>query len=170
MATKQPLNARIRRLTVEDASLIIDFYQSLSDQSRVFFTPHAIDPEGLKKLVRELPEHPNVHRYCAVIEEDGKEIMVGYVFFWDWDRCVPWFGIGARDQYQGRGLGNLMMRWSIEYAKEHGKGGILLTTWKANTKAQSLYKKFGYELLGVHTSGEYMMILRFDDDKEKGSC
>ena len=55
-----------------------------------------------------------------------------------------------------------MMEFSIDYAKKHGKGGILLTTSKVNFKAQALYKKFGYEMLGLDTHlDEYLMILRF---------
>jgi len=54
------------------------------------------------------------------------------------------------------------MEFSIDYAKKHGKGGILLTTQKPNVKAQAMYKKFGYEMLGQDTRlDEYLMILRF---------
>jgi RimJ/RimL family protein N-acetyltransferase len=86
--------------------------------------------------------------------------MIGTVILWDWTKPVPWFGICSRDGWQGQGLGNRMMTCAVEYAKQHGKGGILLTTHKENLRAQALYKKYDFETIGVDGRGEWLMIRR----------
>jgi ribosomal protein S18 acetylase RimI-like enzyme len=163
MPAKSIPTPSIRPLTVDDAQKMIDFFGSFSEQTRIFFTPHDITPDGLRKMVASLDERKDAIRFMLSVEEDGQEIMAGYVFFWDWDKLIPWFGIGLRDNYQGMGYGNLMMDFAIDLAKRRGKGGILLTTQKPNFRAQSLYKKYGYEMLGDHIHGEYLLILRFID-------
>ena len=156
-------HCRIRPIGIDDAQRMIDFFESFSEQTRIFFTPHDITHAGLEELVREIPERSDAVRFMLSVDENGQEIMVGYVFFWDWDRLIPWFGIGLRDAYHSQGFGSWMMEVAIDFARRNGKGGILLTTHKPNTKAQGLYRKYGYELLGEHVSGEYMLILRFED-------
>ncbi len=169
---KPTLAATIRPLTENDSALIYTFFTSFSEPTRKFFTPHAIDLPGLTSIMHNIPTDPSVARFCATLIEDGQEVMAGYVFFWDWHTQVPWFGIGATDRFHGMGLGNRMMEFSIDYAKRHGKGGILLTTAKHNLRAQALYKKFGYELLGLDTHlDELLMILRFkvSEVRDQGS-
>ena len=157
------LSPNLRPLTSADAQKMIDFFSSFSEQTRIFFTPHDITPDGLRKLTAEVDQHQDARRFILSLEEAGEEIMIGYVFFWDWDKLIPWFGIGLRDAYHGMGFGSLMMEFAIDLARRNGKGGILLTTHKPNVKAQALYKKYAYEFLGDHVSGEYMLILRFLD-------
>ena len=162
MENKPTFAAAFRPLTENDTALIYTFFTSFSPQTRQFFTPHAIDLTGLTALIQNIPHDPTVARFCATVIEDGQEVMVGYVFFWDWHTQVPWFGIGATDRFHGMGLGNRMMEFAIDYAKSHGKGGILLTTQKPNFRAQAMYKKFGFEIIGEETHlAEYLMILRF---------
>ena len=170
MENKPALAATIRPLTENDGALIHAFFSSFSPQSRQFFTPHDIDLPGLTRLMQNIPFDASAARFCATVIEDGQEVMAGYVFFWDWDTQVPWFGIGSTDRFHGMGLGNQMMEFAIDYAKKHGKGGILLCTQKPNFRAQAMYKKFGFEMLGQDTQlFEYLMILRFKVVSSKSS-
>ena len=103
-------------------------------------------------------EIPYYHAFMA--ELDG--VMIGYVFLYDMDKCVPVLGIGALEGYKGVGVGSAMMRFAIEYAKKMEKGGIMLTTHVANTRGQGLYEKYGFERLGTALTGELLYLLRFD--------
>ena len=164
MQNKMPVNPVIRPLTENDVPLFIDFFESLSLQSHTFFNPHGSDAESLEDILKEIPRNPKVRRFMLSLVENGQESMIGYVFFWDWHKKVPWFGIGLRDAYHGQGLGTRMMNFAIDFARQHGKGGILLTTAKTNIRAQGLYKKSGYILIGDAPDGEYLMILNFEDE------
>ena len=52
------------------------------------------------------------------------------------------------------------------YAREHGKGAIILTTHVRNIRGQALYNKSGYTHLGTHTTGELLYIRYFEDEQE----
>ena len=150
----------IREITQNDSELLVEFYTSLSDETWYFFHPHPRDPENLINLVHSLPERSDLALFMASIQEAEKEIMIGTVFFWDWTKQVPWFGICARDGWQGQGLGDRMTAHAVEYAWQHGKGGILLTTHKENFRGQGLYTKHGFETIGIDPHDEWLMILR----------
>jgi RimJ/RimL family protein N-acetyltransferase len=152
--------AVISPLQPSDADQVIDFYRALSDDTWFFFHPHPRDPHYLAQWVASLPHRSDLAPFKAVLPHAGRQLMVGTVFFWDWGRKVPWLGIAVRDGYQGRGIGDELMRFAISAAWEHAKGGILLTTHKDNLRAQALYKKHGFEILGVDPRDELIMLLR----------
>ena len=62
--------------------------------------------------------------------------------------------------YWGRGIGNRLMQLMIDFAKETKCEIIYLETRSDNVSAISLYKKFGFEKIGVYNNffkinGEY---------------
>ena len=83
--------------------------------------------------------------------------MAGYVFFLDWDTGVPELGIAVRDDLQGQHLGKKLMTYAIESAREHGKGGIYLTTHTANLRGQALYESVGFTCMGLTKNGTELM-------------
>lgn len=151
----------IRLMTEHDAELVVEFYTALSDETWRFYCPHPRDRVYLENMVHSLPDRPDLAYFMAISQKDGVGLMVGTVIFWDWTKQVPWFGICSRDGWQGQGLGNRMMAFAVEIAHQHGKGGILLTTHKENLRAQALYKKYGFETIGVDGRDELLMIFRF---------
>ena len=152
----------IRPLSPADEALFIDFYTSLSDATWEMFHPHPREREYLQTLIQSLPQRPDLALFMAGVHEEGRERMAGTVFFWDWHTQVPWFGICVRDGYQGQRLGDQMTAYAVETARSQGKGGILLTTRKQNLRAQALYLKYGFEIIGVDAHDEHLMILRFN--------
>jgi ribosomal protein S18 acetylase RimI-like enzyme len=158
-------NMLIRQMTPADGDLLVEFYSALSAESLFFFTPHDPDPEKLRELVAGIANEVNVRRFAALCPRADGEEMAGYVFLWDLDTHVPWLGVCVRDSYKGRGVGTRLMRHAEDFCREHGKGGILLTTHQSNTKAQGLYRKVGYETLGLDSRAEILMILRLKDEK-----
>ena len=155
----------IRPLDETDTERLYAYFCSFSEETRYFFTPHALDRDFTAKLTHEDLADPDTLRFVVVTRQNGEELIVGYFFFWSWLKKVPWFGIGVRDGYKGQGLGSRMMQHAVHEARQRQKGGILLTTRKDNTRAQALYRKFGYEILGEEPRGEYLLLLNFPDDK-----
>ncbi|NLZ69966.1 MAG: GNAT family N-acetyltransferase [Clostridiaceae bacterium] len=153
----------VRPIRADDADRIYDYFQSFSERTKHFFMPHAIDRAFAEKLANEDRLDPNTNRFVAVTCSGNREIVVGYVFFWNWTKRVPWLGIGVRDGFQSRGLGSLMMRYAVDTALAYKKGGILLTTLQDNIRAQGLYRKFGYEIIGRDMRDEFLLILNFPD-------
>ena len=157
----------IRPIHEQDTDRLYDYFCSFSDETRYFFRPHALDRAFAEKLSHADRTDPDTRRFVVVLQQESQEIVTGYFFFWSWQKKVPWFGIGVRDGYKGKGLGGLMMQHAVREAEQHDKGGILLTTKKDNVRAQKLYQKFGFVILGEEPHGEYLLLLNFPDEPMK---
>lgn len=52
--------------------------------------------------------------------------------------------------YQGKGIGNLMMEFVFNYAKEIGCEGAEVNCYKTNTKGMKYWQSHGYQPLAYH--------------------
>lgn len=58
------------------------------------------------------------------------------------------FGIAIKERYWNKGIGNALLKEVIEETKKMGYEQIELGVFSNNEKAQALYKKHGFEVLG----------------------
>lgn len=72
--------------------------------------------------------------------------------------------IGILPEYQGAGLGTLMMEEAILWAKTHKLLRIELNVFNTNTRAQDLYQKFGFVVEGVRKNFLRHEDASFEDD------
>src|SRR5262249_55602788 len=56
-------------------------------------------------------------------------------------------GLGVPEEYQGRGLGRLLMNHALHRLQADGVGPVCLTTGYDNFRAQNLYFAMGFELV-----------------------
>jgi len=142
-----------------DEQRVKDFFAQMGGESRSFFNRGRWNENhtlGVFDPAKEEQYKNNVY-FMAL---DG-ERMAGYVFLYDLNKSIPWLGIAVSEEWKGRHIGRDLMAQAETYAREHGKGGILLTTHTANLRGQSLYERCGYERLGMHYSGEVLYLKRF---------
>ena len=59
-------------------------------------------------------------------------------------------GIGIIASYRGLGIGKQLMQKAIQKAEQKGLTRIELTVRETNKPAIALYKKFGFEIEGIH--------------------
>lgn len=59
------------------------------------------------------------------------------------------FGIGVKEKYWNKGIGNLLVSEILNAAKEMGLEQVELGVYSDNLKAQALYKKYGFEVWGT---------------------
>lgn len=52
--------------------------------------------------------------------------------------------------YRNKGIGELMMKWVENYAKEQGCDAIELNAYVENTKGSEFWKKAGFNIRGHH--------------------
>ena len=110
-------------------------------------TPLGLTPE-LARLVAELPsfdpagiclvdEHPNPGRPIAFAKA---EIRID-----DAGDPMGWIGqIAVLPAYRGRGLGRMLLEWSIAYLRGRGARDIDLAVEAANERALGLYVRTGF--------------------------
>lgn len=146
----------IRELSADDEPLLNDFFDSLSGQTRALFNRRDYNRRG---VLRAAARPDGARRYFLLLEG---ERMVGYVFFLDYDTGIPELGLALRDELHGMGIGGELTRFAIEMAKAEGCGGLYLTTHVANIRAQALYEKCGFKLIGpTKNASELAYLLRF---------
>ena len=135
---------KIRRLQRKDKERFWEYFQALSERTKEFFRPHPFDKETAEKLCEE--NDPNVARFITVEKINCKEKVIGYSFLWNLNQDFPSLGIGIRDDYQGIGLGKVLINHLIETGKSLKKKGLTLTVVKENKSALSLYSKLGFKI------------------------
>ena len=145
---------RIRKISAPDKERVKDFFKSLGSEATLFFNANRRNERQLNKYFSGKAEY----FVPFMAEYQGK--MAGIMFLYRFNRSIPWLGICVADEFQGKGIGKKLMAYAEKYARENEKGGILLTTHIANTKAQYLYLKAGYEQLGT-TNHEIIFLLSF---------
>ena len=162
------IEAIIRPFAQGDRDMVNEFFDQMGPESKLFFNSTDGNRQTAMKFWDEADAgiNKNARYFAATIpNEDGGELMVGYVFLWKMTTKVPSLGICIRDGYKGKHLGTRLMETARQCAIDNGCGGIMLTTHFANTRAQALYKKCGFERLGIDSAAcEFLYLLRLPNE------
>lgn len=148
----------IRPFAPDDRPLVVDFFANLGEEGTFFFNGGGIN----EKPALAWFEGESRENAYFMAELNGK--MVGFLVFYDYHWKTPWLGIAVREDAKGLHLGTRLMAFAEHYARDHGKGAIILTTHEKNVRGQALYQKSGYTYLGTHTTGERLYIRYFEDE------
>lgn len=152
-----------RKFKETDTIIFFEYLQSLSYETLVFFTPNELDMGAAKRLTSNKAVNDTAMiNYGAF---DG-EIMAGYCFYKFFDKEVPILAIGITDQYQNKGIGREFITYALNEAKNSGKKGVRLTTFKENFRAQHLYRSIGFIDTGDKNApeGEIELFYMFDNN------
>lgn len=67
----------------------------------------------------------------------------------------------------GQGIGQVLMDWALEEARERGRDAVQLSVWSGNTGAQRFYARHGFTKIadidfwvGTHRDDEFLLELR----------
>ncbi|WP_375054952.1 GNAT family N-acetyltransferase [Zobellella sp. DQSA1] len=155
------MEIEVRRAEPSDARAIKEIYECENAYSRTLQLPHP-SLELWEKRISNIPEH--VYAYVALL--DGE--VVGNLGF---EVCtnprrrhVGYFGMGVKDNVQGKGIGSALLTTVTELAdKWLNLKRLELTVYVDNERAINLYKKFGFEIEGESESyafryGEYVNV------------
>ena len=145
-----------KQLDERDEGLVNDFFDACGGESRAMFNRRDYNRRRALKYCKK----PDASRIYFAVYLDGEPI--GLVFLLDFDTAVPELGLAIKDAYAGHGLGFEIAEYAIQFAKESGAGGMYLTTHIANVRAQALYEKLGFKLIGpTKDSTELAYLMRF---------
>lgn len=149
---KSPLCYIIRSAVEEDAIQLSDIRQQIDGETENLDREPGeavIDPLGFERLIQQDTESD--HNLFLVAEVNGR--LVGF------SRCEGSplkrmshkveFGVGVLKAYWGYGIGQHLLKESIEWADANGFKKVTLTVLETNEKAIYLYKKYGFEVEGV---------------------
>jgi len=104
----------------------------------------------------------------VVVRRPGEEV-VGYIIYWQIGDDAQVNNIAVHPDCRGLGLGESMMRYAIARARETGAVFMTLEVRQSNTPAVTLYRKLGFETMGVRKNyytkpdeDAYVMALALD--------
>lgn len=154
------MEIKIRELRREDRELVEEFYRQMGPETRFFFNSADYNYRRTMKFFGENPD-PNVVHWIAVL--GGR--IVGYVFVWNTGKKIVEMGLAVSEDLKGKRLGGRLIDTVKQWCRDHGKGGILLSTHPANIRAQALYNRSGFRHLGASNNrGEYLYLFALSEE------
>lgn len=136
----------IRLLHKEDAALERDFIKRLSQESRRMRFLGQIGEPG-DALIHGLTELDYQHEmaFVALVHEGGKTRAIGvsrYSLAPDGTSCEC--AVTVSDEWQGKGLGTLLMRHLIDIARQRGIRSMFSMDAAGNSRMHELARDLGF--------------------------
>ncbi len=124
------------------------------------------DIERVERLCHRLPWDErscrecfaDTYKICALFLSDK---LIGYAVIYGAMVTTDLLTIGVEPKYQGKGLGALLLEFTLRQAVEQNANECFLEVRVSNLKAQALYRKFGFVEVGIRR-GYYVDPLRHE--------
>jgi L-phenylalanine/L-methionine N-acetyltransferase len=153
----------IRRAEPADAAGIARTYLSRSTAAGTLQNPYPSIADWTERLGRDATSN---YIFVAVAGNEAGDEVIGHAGLHgskNVRRQHAWgLGISVRDDWQRRGVGTRLMETMLDLADQWlGALRIELTVFTDNAAALALYRKFGFDVEGVHRAyalrdGAYM--------------
>lgn len=157
--TRTGLELFMRPIRPEDGLLLLDLFDSLSPKTRYyrFFSPiKELSHEMLKKFT-----HVDYNRDMALaaidIAETGERVLAVARFMSKPDMSKTEFAVVVRDEWQGKGVGRILLENLIMRAKEkkiESMSGFVLAE---NTHMLSLARQLGFSITRIPEDNIYFL-------------
>ncbi|MEM2974869.1 MAG: GNAT family N-acetyltransferase [Candidatus Bathyarchaeia archaeon] len=151
----------IREALEEDFETVIQIWSAVASERKYILAEKITDLQR-KWFIEIMGKKIG---FCIVAEVEGKIVancsLVPRGLVANKSRHVLDLGMQVLKEYRGLGIGNALMDYAIEWAREQGYEKISLSVFSTNKPAINLYKKFGFEIEGVKKKefkieGEYV--------------
>lgn len=149
----------VRRMTMEDLSHVV------AVEAASFPEPWPL------RMFQEELAHPS--RVYLVVERDGVMTGFGGMMLIGEDAHIVTLAVDP--QHRQLGVGSLLMISLAEAAREHGVRNLTLEVRRSNDAAQHLYRKFGFQNVGLRRDyyrtedAVVMWAVDIDSDRYKGT-
>ncbi|GAA4271729.1 GNAT family N-acetyltransferase [Aquimarina gracilis] len=131
----------IQLIPKEKLEIILPFLKLLSPK-RSIKTLH----ERLIEMISEKYECVGVYDQDKLIGISGMWFLTKYYI----GKHIEPDNVFILPEYQGKGVGKLLMNWIFEYAKSKGCKASELNCYINNKKGQKFWENQGYELIAYH--------------------
>ncbi len=147
----------IRPIRPEDASLMVQLFESLSPQSIYFrfFSPLKILPFSMLARFTQI-DYDREIALVALHGSDSDERMLGVArIVTGADQKHGEFSVIVGDPYHGKGIGKSLLTRCLAIAKERGMESVWGPVLAENTQMLALGRKLGFTVKRVLGSSEY---------------
>ena len=148
---KEGLTIFIRPLIKEDRKAFVKAFSKLSDktkQLRFLTSTEALSEKEFDYLVNV--DHENHVAFCAYYSKNGEEIGIGVARY---IRSIKKpntaeIAITIIDEFQGMGIGKLLIQNIVAFAKQHGIEKFVANAYYLNNTILNIISKYPYEITG----------------------
>lgn len=167
--TKDGRTLWLRPAAQDDAQTIIQAVDSVAREGRYFLRSRfEMDVEKEQAHIRKATEQGNLFLLAVLDEPDGQ--LVGWVTLFraqqEFRQHNAELGMGVLRGYRGIGVGAALMEVALHWAAEHDIEKVNLGVRASNTRAQTLYRKFGFVPEGRRLRDIKDLQGRYDDTVE----
>lgn len=152
----------IRPVRMTDEELLQDLFSRLSDESthqRFMSYKRAHPHEDMAELVNLEAEDSVGIVVCA--DEDGRLIVAMARYDVDPATNLADIAFVVQDEWQGRGVGTLLMKSMAELARARGLSGFTADVEAANKPMMMVLHRSGLEVKASLVGGAYHLVARF---------
>ncbi|OGL41311.1 MAG: ribosomal-protein-alanine N-acetyltransferase [Candidatus Schekmanbacteria bacterium RIFCSPHIGHO2_02_FULL_38_11] len=100
-------------------------------------------------FIAELERKGISFNYIVRTKDAEVKTILGYIVFWYLGEEAQIANIATNPEYLKRGIGEKLMRFSLNKIRALGSKEVFLEVRMSNLPAQSLYKKLGFEVYGI---------------------
>ncbi|QYO65636.1 GNAT family N-acetyltransferase [Leptolyngbya sp. 7M] len=153
-------NLRIVRASGDDAAIVsvlggVTFYEAYFEQDTPSDLSNYIIETFAPEVIKAEFSDPAIEYYLAML--NGKAVgFIKLMFGTEAEGIDPAVSIELKRIYTlervwGRGVGDRLMRFAIERARELGFQYLWLGVWQENSRALGFYEKYGFDRVGTIT-------------------
>lgn len=162
--TKTGLQVLIRPIKPGDAALLVDLFNSLSPQTRYyrFFSNLKKMPDDMLKRFTQI-DYDRDMAFVALDEFDSKERILAVArFISRSNQSDAEFAVVVRDEWQGKGIGRVLLENLISYAKERKIKILSGYVLAENIHMLSLGRQMGFSLARIRDENQYFLKMDLD--------
>ncbi|MBU9714727.1 GNAT family N-acetyltransferase [Bacillus tamaricis] len=159
---KDGTNVTLRPAEIEDAFDIITNVECIIQEGKYIQKEKVRTVEEEKAFIEEMKVKDNMY---AAVDVDGHVVGIARCIRGDLNmkRHTGLFRTWLSKEAQGKGLGNKIMDYTLEWGKIHQLHKICLTVFASNQIAKQLYEKYGFVVEGVQRE-QVLIGNNFDDE------
>lgn len=169
----------LRSAAISDAAAMVKFLR-ISNEETYFMLRYpeeiTLTEDEERAILKNWQEQPNKLLLLALIDDEiagscGITPIAEHLK----TKHRGSFGISVKQKYWGLGIGSLLVREILSFAKRNGIEQVELGVYSDNLRAQRLYERFGfiewgrlpnaYKLKDSSYRDEINMVLHFNEDK-----
>jgi acyl-CoA hydrolase/N-acetylglutamate synthase-like GNAT family acetyltransferase len=162
----------LRPARLSDEEPLQDLFYRLSDDStyRRFMAYKQVHPHSEMQKLVDLDYENNMALLAIQISDAGEKIVAMARYDVDPATRLADIAFVVRDEWQGKGLGTILLRRMSKIAKARGLAGFTADVLDTNKPMLMIFHKSGLEVRSERVNGTYKMTLLFDaEDKKRGA-
>ncbi len=154
------MKTELIRCQIEDVETLLNLAaHTYSDTFAAMNTPETMAAYLAEAFTREkfLDELSHPHSQFYFLLADGN--LAGYLKLNDTEAqtdlqdplALEIERIYVHRDFQGQGLGRVLIEFAVQKAREMGKISVWLGVWQKNLSAIAFYQKMGFKIVGEHS-------------------